>query len=94
MLIFIRDFDVTTNRLQIHSDQLSEPIIVGRKRQVEDIGNIILAIKVSSIYLGNEEALQHPREISVKICIHTFHIAKNNLLPENHLVERPNKKCI
>lgn len=41
-----------------------------------------------------EEDVQSPRQIAVQILVHTLHVLQRHLLPQHHLIERPDKEGI
>lgn len=79
LFVLVSNLDVLPSRLELHGDLLTKPLIFNRESTVNDVRDIIL-----------HRPAQSPEEIG----INTFHVRKNDPLPQYHFVESSNEKRI
>jgi hypothetical protein len=87
VLVLVRDLNVIASWFQLDADSLTESLIVGRKGELQCVGNVVVPTFISLAPNNDENILQHPFQVTMKISIDTLHILECDLLSQDHLVE-------
>jgi len=95
MLVFVRNGDVPSVFLQVHSHKLSKSLIVCGKGQIQNSLDRILPNTITVNHQNLPSTLlQGPIQTSKQIRIDAFHILKGDRLAQNHLVKGRHKEGI